>query len=69
VEGGVEIDLPLKKLARLTGVSQLGVASLLARFEGAGLLKRNGDRLTVPETASLDEYLHYLDMRWKFGDV
>ena len=69
VEGGVEIDLPLKELARLTGVSQLGVASLLARFEGAGLLKRNGDRLTVPETASLDEYLHYLDMRWKFGDV
>jgi CRP/FNR family cyclic AMP-dependent transcriptional regulator len=65
---GVEIDLQLKELPRLTGVGEPGVRSMLERLENAGLLKRNGDRLTVVNTARLEEYLRYLDMRWKFGD-
>jgi CRP/FNR family transcriptional regulator, cyclic AMP receptor protein len=68
VEEGVEIDLQLKELSRLTGVGESGVKSLLERLERSGLLERAGDRLTVRDTARLDEYLHYLEMRWKFGD-
>jgi CRP/FNR family transcriptional regulator, cyclic AMP receptor protein len=67
-EEGVEIDLQLKELPRLTGVGEPGVRSMLARLERAGLVERNGDRVTVRDTARLDEYLHYLEMRWKFGD-
>jgi CRP/FNR family transcriptional regulator, cyclic AMP receptor protein len=65
----VEIDLQLKELPRLTGVGEPGVRSMLARLERAGLVERNGDRVTVRDTARLDEYLHYLEMRWKFGDL
>jgi len=68
-EEGVEIDLHLKELPRLTGVGEPGVRSMLARLERAGLVERNGDRLMVRDTARLDEYLHYLEMRWKFGDL
>jgi CRP/FNR family transcriptional regulator, cyclic AMP receptor protein len=68
VEGGVELELPSKELVRVTGVGEPGVSGVLERLERAGLVKRKGDRLTVPDTASLEEYLHYLDMRWKFGD-
>ena len=69
VEEGVEIDLQLKELPRLTGVGEPGVRAMLERLERSGLVERNGDRLTVRDTARLDEYLHYLEMRWKFGDL
>jgi CRP/FNR family transcriptional regulator, cyclic AMP receptor protein len=68
-EEGVEIDLHLKELPRLTGVGEPGVRSMLARLERSGLVERNGDRLTVRDTARLGDYLSYLEMRWKFGDL
>ena len=68
-EEGVEIDLQLKELPRLTGVGEPGVRSMLERQERAGLVERSGDRLTVRDTARLSEYLHYLEMRWKFGEL
>jgi CRP-like cAMP-binding protein len=68
-EEGVEIDLQLKELPRLTGVGEPGVRSMLERLERAGLVERSGDRLTVRDTARLSEYLHYLEMRWKFGEL
>jgi CRP/FNR family transcriptional regulator, cyclic AMP receptor protein len=69
VAEGVEIDVPLKELPGLTGVGEPFARSMLERLAGAGLVKRNGDRLTVVDAGRLDEYLHYLDMRWKFGDL
>jgi CRP/FNR family transcriptional regulator, cyclic AMP receptor protein len=68
VEEGVEIDLHLRELPRLTGVGEPGVLSMLDRLERAGLVQRNGDRLTVKDTARLEEYLRYVELRWKFGD-
>jgi CRP/FNR family cyclic AMP-dependent transcriptional regulator len=67
-EEGVEIDLHLRELPRITGVGEPGVKSMLDRLERAGLVERSGDRLTIRDTARLDEYLHYLELRWKFGD-
>ncbi|HMK72432.1 MAG TPA: helix-turn-helix domain-containing protein, partial [Myxococcaceae bacterium] len=68
VEEGVEIDLHLRELPRLTGVGEPGVLSMLDRLVRAGLVERNGDRLTVKDTARLEEYLRYVELRWKFGD-
>lgn len=68
-EEGVEIDLQLKELPRITGVGEPGVRSMLEKLERLGLVERTGDRLTVPDTARLDEYLRYLGMRWKFGEL
>jgi CRP/FNR family transcriptional regulator, cyclic AMP receptor protein len=69
VEEGVEIDLHLRELPRLTGVGEPGIRSMLDRLERAGLVERSGDRLTVKDTARLDEYLRHLELRWKFGDL
>ncbi|MGO9766665.1 MAG: Crp/Fnr family transcriptional regulator [Myxococcaceae bacterium] len=68
-EEGVEIDLQARELPGLTGVGEPGVQSMLERLERLALVERNGDRLTVRDTARLDEYLSYLEMRWKFGDL
>jgi CRP/FNR family transcriptional regulator, cyclic AMP receptor protein len=69
VEEGVEVELQLKEVTRVTGVGEPLAKALLERLENAGLLQRNGERLTVRDTARLDEYLRYLEMRWKFGDL
>ncbi len=68
-EEGVEIDLELRELPGLTGVGEPGVQSMLERLERLGMVERSGDRLTVRDTARLDEYLSYLEMRWKFGEL
>ncbi|HXX31698.1 MAG TPA: Crp/Fnr family transcriptional regulator [Myxococcaceae bacterium] len=68
VEEGVEIDLHLRELPRLTGVGEAGVSGMLDRLERLGLVQRSGDRLTVKDTARLDGYLRYVELRWKFGD-
>ncbi len=68
-EEGVEIDLQARELPGLTGVGEPGIQSMLERLERLGLVERSGDRLTVRDTARLDEYLSYLEMRWKFGEL
>ena len=68
-EEGVEIDLEVRELPGLTGVGEPGVHSMLERLERLGMVERSADRLTVRDTARLDEYLSYLEMRWKFGDL
>jgi CRP/FNR family transcriptional regulator, cyclic AMP receptor protein len=68
-EEGVEIDLQLREMPAVTGVGEPGVRSMLERLERLGLVERSGERLTVADTARLDEYLSFLEMRWKFGDL
>jgi CRP/FNR family transcriptional regulator, cyclic AMP receptor protein len=69
VEDGVEIELQLKELPAVTGVGEPGVRGMLERLERLSLVERQGESLTVRDTARLSEYLRYLEMRWKFGDL
>jgi CRP/FNR family transcriptional regulator, cyclic AMP receptor protein len=68
-EEGVEMDFQLRETARSTGVGEPGVKAMVERLERVGVVERAGDRLTVKDTARLDEYLRYLELRWKFGDL
>lgn len=68
MEEGVEIDVNLRELPRLTGVGEAGIRTMLDRLERSGLVERTGDRLMVRDTARLADYLGYLELRWKFGD-
>src|SRR5690606_40235443 len=68
-EEGIEIDLPLREVPRSIGVGEPAVRLMIGRMARAGLLERSGDRLTVFDTARLDDFLAYLEMKWKFEDV
>ncbi len=68
-EEGVEIEFPLKELPREIGVGEPAIRLMLDRLARAGLIQRNGDRLTVYDAARLEEFLRYLEMQWKFGDL
>ena len=66
---GVEVEFPVRELPRLLGVGEPAIHHLLARLERAGLITLAGDRVTVPETARLFDFLRFLEMKWKFGDL
>lgn len=68
-EEGIEIDFPIRELPRELGVGEPAIRIMLGKLERGGLLERSGDRLTIRDTARLRDYLQYLEMRWKFGDL
>jgi CRP/FNR family transcriptional regulator, cyclic AMP receptor protein len=69
MEEGIEVDFPIREYPRLIGVGEPAIRHMLDRLERAGLIERSGDRLTVYDTARLHDFLQYLEMKWKFGDL
>lgn len=69
LEEGVEIDLPLRELPGQISVGEPAIRLAVIRMERAGLLERSGDRVTVYDTARLQDFLQYLEMKWKFGEL
>jgi CRP/FNR family transcriptional regulator, cyclic AMP receptor protein len=69
MEEGIEIDLAVRELPRQIGVGEPAIRLSLSKMERAGLLERSGDRVTVFDTARLHDFLQYLEMKWKFGDL
>jgi CRP-like cAMP-binding protein len=69
MEEGTEIDFNVRELPRVLGVGEPAIRVMLSKLERAGLIDRSGDRLTVFDTARLHDFLQYLEMRWKFGDL
>lgn len=69
MEEGIEIDFPVRDLPRELGVGEPAIRTMIGRLERAGLLERSGDRVTVFDTARLNDFLHYLEMKWKFGEL
>lgn len=69
MEEGIEIEFPIREMPRLIGMGEPAIRLMLNKLERAGLVERSGDRLVVYDTARLQEFLQYLEMKWKFGDL
>jgi CRP-like cAMP-binding protein len=69
MEEGIEIDFPVRDLPREIGLGEPAIRFMLDKLERGGLIERSGDRLTVYDTARLHDYLQFLEMKWKFGDL
>lgn len=68
-EEGVEIDFPVRELPRELAVGEPAIRFIVGRLERAGLIETSGDRITVRDTARLFDFLRYLEMKWKFGEL
>lgn len=68
-EEGIDIEFPVRDLPRELAVGEPAIRFMLHRLERAGLIEASGDRLTVRDTARLFDFLRYLEMKWKFGDL
>jgi CRP-like cAMP-binding protein len=69
MEEGIEIDFNVKDLPRQIGVGEPAIRFMVTKLERSGLVEVAGDRMTVHDTARLHDYLQYLEMKWKFGDL
>ncbi len=68
-EEGIEVEVALRDLPRQLGVGEPAIRIMVGKLERGGLVERTGDRLVVHDTARLRDYLNYLEMKWKFGDL
>jgi CRP/FNR family cyclic AMP-dependent transcriptional regulator len=68
-EEGIEVDFPVRDLPRELAVGEPAIRFMVSRLERAGLVETSGDRLTVRDTARLFDFLRYLEMKWKFGEL
>ncbi|MEW5740927.1 MAG: Crp/Fnr family transcriptional regulator [Myxococcota bacterium] len=68
-EEGIEIDFPVKDLPRELAVGEPAIRYMIYRLERSGLIDITGDRITVRDTARLFDFLRFLEMKWKFGDL
>jgi CRP/FNR family transcriptional regulator, cyclic AMP receptor protein len=69
VEEGIEIDFSARDLPRELAVGEPLIRDLIHRLSRSGLVKLASDKLTVHDTARLFDFLRYLEMKWKFGDL
>lgn len=69
MEEGIEIDFPIRDLPREIGLGEPAIRFMLDKLERSGLIERSGDRIVVYDTARLHDFLQYLEMKWKFGDL
>ena len=69
MEEGIEIDLPMRELPRILGVGEPAIRNIIEKLSRSGMIERSGDRVVVYDTARLHDFLQYLEMRWKFGDL
>lgn len=68
-EAGVEIDFNVKDMPRVIGVGEPAIRLQLDKLDRAGMITRDGDKITVFDSMRLYEFLQYLEMKWKFGDL
>jgi CRP/FNR family cyclic AMP-dependent transcriptional regulator len=68
-EEGIEIDFPVRDLPRELAVGEPAIRYMLHRLERSGLVDVTGDRINVRDTARLFEFLRFLEMKWKFGEL
>jgi CRP-like cAMP-binding protein len=69
IDTGIEIDFPIRELPRELSVGEPAIRLLLDRLERAGLIAIAGEQILVHDTARLFDFLRYLEMKWKFGEL
>ncbi|MBM4379634.1 MAG: cyclic nucleotide-binding domain-containing protein [Deltaproteobacteria bacterium] len=66
---GLLVEMPVRELHVDLGVSEQLLLSLLERMERSGLVSQVGpEALVVRDVDQLQEYLRFLEYKWKFGE-
>jgi CRP/FNR family transcriptional regulator, cyclic AMP receptor protein len=67
--GNVELGVQPADVAHRTSVDDAKVAEVLARLERSRLVLKGEGGLVVPDVTKLQEFLEFLEMRERFGEV
>ena len=68
-DGSVVVPLDRSGLAGQIGLSEQEVSAVLQRLARLNIVEANPDSLRIPDKMRLHEFLEFLQMKEKFGDV
>ncbi len=68
-EGGIQVGLNVMDIMARTGIDDHRIEGVIERMERSQLLQRHGSDVLIPSLAKLEEFLEFLEMREKFGQV
>ncbi len=66
---GLKVEVNPADLAKLLGVKPEQVKDVLSKLEKARIAKPAEGSVTVPDTKKLTEFLEFLEMKQKFGEI
>jgi CRP/FNR family cyclic AMP-dependent transcriptional regulator len=69
VPGGVQVELSLSELPSVVGIKEQQVAGVMDRLAKAKLAVLKEGGVLVPDVKKLREFLDFLEMKEKFGDM
>ena len=69
VPEGIRVLVDVAEITMKTGIDPERIQSVVSRMERSQLVIPDGEHLLVPDVTKLDEFLEFLEMREKFGEV
>jgi len=69
VAGGVMVELSVQALPSALGIDEPQIVGVLEKLAKARLASLQGEGVLVPDAKKLREYLEFLEMKEKFGDL
>jgi CRP/FNR family cyclic AMP-dependent transcriptional regulator len=69
VPEGIRVLVDVAEITMKTGIDPERIQSVISRMERSQLVIPDGEHLLVPDVTKLDEFLEFLEMREKFGEV
>jgi len=66
---GYEIEISFRDSPKELGVGEPAFRFILEKSERAGLLQRDGEKVMIQSLEPMQEFLKYLEMKVKFGDL
>jgi CRP/FNR family cyclic AMP-dependent transcriptional regulator len=68
-DAGIHVELNVMDIMARTGIDDDRIEGVLERMQRSQLLQRQGAMVLIPSLAKLEEFLEFLEMREKFGQV
>jgi CRP-like cAMP-binding protein len=67
--GSGEHELVPKEQAKLIGISEMALLRILGQLSQMGFLSFEQEKVKGVQVAGLEEYLRFIEMKWKFGEL
>jgi CRP-like cAMP-binding protein len=68
-EGGVKVELPVATMANALGLRNTQLDEVLDKLVKADLIMLEADGVLIPDVRKLRDFLGFLEMKEKFGDL
>ena len=66
---GLRVDVQSSELAKVLGIKEAQISDVLSKLDKARIATSSDDSVTIPDVKKLREFLEFLEMKQKFGEI